>query len=80
MTERTDAYSRFRSSLHIAMGIIYVLLGSSVLDMRYFGAIELNPGVAYTLGAIMLAYGLFRVFRGMSQLLKKNPNRDSGLS
>ena len=71
MTERTDAYSRFRGSLHIAMGIIYLLLGSSVLYMKYFGAIELNAGVAYLLGGIMVLYGFFRLWRGITQVRRR---------
>ena len=74
MTERTDAYSRFRGSLHIAMGVIYLLLGSSVLYMKYFGAIELNAGVAYLLGGMMLLYGFFRLFRGISQMRQRTPD------
>ena len=74
MTERTDAYSKFRGSLHIVMGIIYLLLGSSVLYMKYFGAIELNAGVAYFLGGMMLVYGLFRTFRGITKMRQRTPD------
>jgi hypothetical protein len=53
------------------MGVIYLLLGSSVLYMKYFGAIELNAGVAYLLGGMMILYGFFRLWRGITQVRRR---------
>ncbi len=63
--ERTDAYSKFRGSLHIGMGVMYLIIGSLVLYIKYFGTMELSSGLAYTLGSLMVLYGLFRLWRGI---------------
>ncbi|RYG54082.1 MAG: C4-dicarboxylate ABC transporter [Chitinophagaceae bacterium] len=57
---------RFRGSLHIGMGIMYILIGSLVLYIKYFGAMELPSGLAYVLGTMMLLYGIFRLWRGIT--------------
>jgi len=64
--ERDSAYLRFRGSLHIGMGIMYVLIGSLVLYIKHFGAMDLPAELAYVLGSMMLLYGFFRIWRGIT--------------
>lgn len=66
--ENNVATNRFRSSLNVGMGIIYVLIGSTVVYMKYFGVVALNNGLAYALGGLMILYGLFRLWRGLRDL------------
>jgi hypothetical protein len=65
---RNDAYEKFRGTLHVAMGVLYLVIGSLVLYVKYFGAMELSSGIAYTLGTMMLLYGLFRLWRGITYM------------
>lgn len=63
--EQSKTYSAFRTTLDISMGAIYVIMGVVVFGMRYFGTVELPSVTAYVLGAILMAYGAFRIYRGM---------------
>jgi uncharacterized membrane protein HdeD (DUF308 family) len=75
--EQSQTYNAFRTSLDMGMGAIYVVLGIVVLSMRYFGTIELSPTTAYVLGAIMILYGAFRMYRGMVVILQKKKRRNN---
>lgn len=77
--EGSRGYKQFRASLHMGIGALYVVIGFFVLTVRKFGAVELSAGVAYPLGAILLLYGGFRIWRGltdMRHLPKRDINRD----
>ncbi|HRO41382.1 MAG TPA: hypothetical protein PL009_01015 [Flavipsychrobacter sp.] len=63
---RNKGMQRFQASMHLGMGIVYLIFGVLVIYVRYFGAIELSAGVAYTLGGFMILYGLFRIWRGVA--------------
>lgn len=62
--ERTNGMLRFQGTMHIGMGIFYVIIGILVLYVKYFGTMELPTGLAYFLGTMMILYGLFRLWRG----------------
>jgi hypothetical protein len=68
MTNKTDGYSRFRGGLDLGMGIVYLILGGAAIYYKYFGAMPLQAGVAYTLGGMMILYGLFRLWRGFAYI------------
>jgi hypothetical protein len=61
--------------MHIAMGIFYLFLGCMVIYIKAFGAMELSGGFAYALGGLMLAYGIFRIYRGVADM-RNAPKRD----
>lgn len=61
--QRTNAF--FRSFRHVAMGLILLVLGAVVAYYKRFGTIELSLWSAYGLAALMLVYGLFRIWRGV---------------
>ena len=65
---RNRNYMRFRSTLHIGMGMFYIVVGTLILYVKYFGAMELPTGVAYALGSLMLLYGIFRLWRGLTDM------------
>lgn len=69
--ERSNAYDKFRGSMHIGMGIIYLLLGTVIVYVKYYGAIELSSGMAYSLGSLMIIYGIFRLWRGIANVIQQ---------
>lgn len=66
--ENSAAYSSFRTTMHIGMGVFYLVISFLLFYLNTFGAMELPTGMAYTLGALMLVYGLFRIWRGIMDL------------
>jgi intracellular septation protein A len=68
LDSRENSAPRFRSMMHIVMGIIYLFFGVVVIYMRYFGTIQLSTTIAYVLGGLLFVYGGFRVWRGAMQL------------
>lgn len=72
-------YQQFRASLHLGMGIFYVVVGLLILYVKHFGAMELPTTFAYALGALMIVYGVFRIWRGVvdfRNMPKRNMSRD----
>ncbi len=74
--EQSRAYSTFRTSLDLGMGVMYIILGIIVFSMRSFGTIELPPSTAYVLGGVMVVYGAFRIYRGMVVVMRKRKARN----
>jgi hypothetical protein len=77
--QSSRGYKQFRSTLHIGIGGLYIALGLFILMIRKFGAVELSAGAAYPLGAILVLYGGFRIWRGITDLRnlpKRDINRD----
>ena len=71
-TRSGKAYAKMRASMHVGMGILYLVIGTMILYVKYFGAMELSPILAYALGTLMLLYGLFRLWRGFTDLRRKD--------
>ncbi len=67
--------AKFRIGLHLGMGTIYLFFGVLVMYVKYFGAMELPSGVAYTMGTLLLIYGAFRIIRGILDLRNLRQNR-----
>ena len=64
----SNTKSRFRATLHIAMGILYLLLSGIMFTAQKFGTVELGKGMSYGLGTLLVVYGLFRIWRGIQDL------------
>ncbi|MBS1645529.1 MAG: C4-dicarboxylate ABC transporter [Bacteroidetes bacterium] len=47
------------------MGLILLVLGAVVAYYKRFGTIDLSLWSAYGLAALMIVYGLFRIWRGV---------------
>lgn len=50
--------------LSLVTGFFYIVLGVFVLLKHWF-FVELQPGAAYAFGAVMIAYGIFRIVRAI---------------
>ena len=53
--------------LSVITGFFYVVLGVVVIIYKFF-AVQLEPNIAYPLGAVLIAYGIFRVFRAIKKI------------
>ncbi len=73
--EQSGTYSAFRTSLDIGMGAIYIIMGAIVLSIKYFGVVELSPTMAIFLGVLLLAYGAFRIYRGIIAITRRKDTR-----
>ncbi len=65
--------SRLRAARHIVMGLVLIALGYAVVHFHRFGTMELDMTTSYVLAAIMVVYGLFRIWRGTRDLNEKDP-------
>jgi hypothetical protein len=63
--EADKGFMRVRSTLHIGMGVLYLVFGSAVIYMQRFGNLALPGFMAYIVGGLMLLYGGFRIWRGL---------------
>ncbi|MBS1688267.1 MAG: hypothetical protein JSS96_06050 [Bacteroidetes bacterium] len=72
--ERTP-YRSFRSTLDLGMGVLYLVIASAILSLKYFGTMELSSGFAYVLGGLMFLYGAFRIYRGIRSIRDRNTRR-----
>ncbi|SEM19793.1 Short repeat of unknown function [Chryseobacterium taichungense] len=53
--------------LSLITGLFYIVLGIVVILYKFFFTI-LEPGVAYALGALLILYGVFRIYRAISKI------------
>ncbi|GGG61533.1 C4-dicarboxylate ABC transporter [Epilithonimonas arachidiradicis] len=57
--------------LSLITGVFYIVLGIVVILYKFF-IIILEPNVAYPLGGLLIAYGIFRIVRAVFRI--KNDN------
>lgn len=69
--ESTHGFTRFRSTLHLSMGILYLIFGSAVIYLQKFGNLALPGIMAYAVGGLMLLYGVFRIWRGLRDMRER---------
>jgi len=60
--------------LSILAGIFYIILGVFVI-LKFWFFIPLEPNIAYALGALLVLYGGFRIFRAVHRL-RQDRNED----
>ena len=65
---RSKGYTNFRGAMHLGIGGLYMAIGVAVMYFKAFGAVELGTGIAYALGAVLVLFGGFRMWRGWMQL------------
>ncbi len=67
-----DHIPKWRSWMHIVMGVVYLLFAVLVFTAKKFASIELGDAGTYGLSGLLVAYGLFRIWRGVSDLRSAN--------
>ncbi|SIP98204.1 Short repeat of unknown function [Chryseobacterium sp. RU37D] len=60
--------------LSLITGLFYIVLGIVVIFYKFFFTI-LEPVVAYALGALLILYGIFRIYRAISRI-KNSKNEE----
>ncbi len=65
---------RFRATMHLGMGTVYIVLGFIIMYVKAFGTMELSATFAYVLSGFMILYGAFRIWRGIADF-KLMPKR-----
>lgn len=53
--------------LSLVTGLFYIVLGIVIIVYKFFFTI-LEPAVAYPLGAVVILYGVFRIWRAVSKI------------
>lgn len=62
LSDRKNPWDLLKKMIHVIMGLIYILIGASVIYRKWF-ITELNTLVSYSLGLLLILYGLFRIYR-----------------
>jgi uncharacterized membrane protein HdeD (DUF308 family) len=57
------------------MGVLYICIGILILYMKHFGTMELPSTFAYVLGGLMVVYGVFRLYNGITALRQNRSHR-----
>ena len=57
--------------LSLITGLFYIVLGIVVIIYKFF-IIILEPNVAYPLGGVLIAYGVFRIVRAILRIKSDN--------
>ncbi len=52
--------------LSLVTGFVYTILGVFVIIYKFF-IVALEPKGAYMLGALLIAYGIFRIYRAIKK-------------
>ncbi|OSZ82268.1 hypothetical protein CAP35_03085 [Chitinophagaceae bacterium IBVUCB1] len=63
---KPTGYDKLKAYRHIVMGIMYLCFAVVMFYLKQFGAIELSAAVAYSLGGLLVVYGVFRIWRGIA--------------
>ena len=75
LNEREKGYVRMRSMMDIGMGLLWMGMGIFLVFIKKFSpdlAVQYDSTLFKIFGAVCIAYGLFRIYRG----IKKNYLRD----
>ncbi len=75
--ESSKSYKNFRTGLDLGMGVLYVVIGIFVIYAKYFGIAELPDTWAYVLASLMVLYGIFRIYRGLVVVMRKEKRTGS---
>jgi hypothetical protein len=72
---RQNSTIRFRATMHLGMGAMYIVFGIIIMYVKAFGTLELPTTFAYVLSGFMILYGAFRIWRGLADF-KMIPKED----
>jgi uncharacterized membrane protein YczE len=69
MTKKKDPsrlWALTKIALNVTMGLLYIFIGFFIIRKQWFMT-ELDTRISYAMGILLIAYGLFRMYR----ILKK---------
>lgn len=61
----------FQAGRHIVMGLLLIVLAWALVEYKSFGQLALSSSTSYILAAILVVYGLFRIWRGTRELKER---------
>jgi hypothetical protein len=64
---RRNNFDKVRGTIGITMGLIYIAVAITVVYFEKNGLIQIGTAFSYMVAALMLAYGVFRIYRGYKQ-------------
>ena len=64
---KSDVYGRFRASVDIGMGVIYMVVSFYATQTAYIVE-NYGKGLSYSISLLFFMYGLFRVYRGFNAI------------
>ncbi len=66
--DRKNSINKMRGIMGIAMGVIYLLMAVLVVYLQKIGYFQIGNIFSYAVAALMLAYGVFRIYRGYKMM------------
>lgn len=66
------SYNKIRGYTGMGMGLFYFFVAYWVVYMEQIGKIEIGATFSYIAAALMVMYGLFRIYRGYT-ILRNSP-------
>ena len=66
---------KYQPILDIGMGLLYIGLSGYILISGHFGNFQLTGVLAYGMIALLLVYGAFRIYRGVTEH-RRNKEQD----
>jgi hypothetical protein len=63
-------YNQFKSSMDIGMGFMYMVISGYAMNTNFIIE-KYGKSTVWTIAFLFIAYGLFRIYRGIQFYLKK---------
>ena len=60
--------------LSIAVGVLYIALGIYIIVLKKFFYVNLEGVIPYFLGGLLMAYGIFRIYRAIYTMKNQDEN------
>lgn len=64
---KSDVYGRFRASVDMGMGVIYMVVSFFATQTAYIVE-NYGKGLSYSISLLFFLYGVFRVYRGFDAI------------
>ncbi|KAA5533650.1 hypothetical protein F0919_14025 [Taibaiella lutea] len=57
-------FDKMRGYAGMGMGAVYLIIGITILTYSKVDPFHIGTGISYVVSGLMLAYGIFRIYRG----------------
>jgi len=65
------AYKQFRSSIDMAMGVMYIVISAYAMKMNFIIE-EYGKTTVWVIASLFIGYGIFRIIRGVLSFTKRD--------